>query len=79
MEIKGVPPRSLIVIATRRKVFFDEDYKPLSTPNSKGKIRRVNSKSLAKMMNCEDPDFVDFVDVSEPSNSFFPAMHRMEA
>lgn len=26
MEVVGVPPRSLIGKATRRKVFFDDDY-----------------------------------------------------
>jgi len=26
MEVVGIPPRSLIAKATRRKVFFDEDY-----------------------------------------------------
>ena len=26
MEVKGVPPRSVLGRATRRKVFFDEDY-----------------------------------------------------
>jgi dual specificity tyrosine-phosphorylation-regulated kinase 2/3/4 len=26
MEIKGVPPRSVLARATRRKVFFDDDY-----------------------------------------------------
>jgi dual specificity tyrosine-phosphorylation-regulated kinase 2/3/4 len=64
MEVKGVPPRSLIVVASRRKVFFDDDYKPLENPNSKGKVRQPNTKSLAKMMACEDEDFIDFVDVS---------------
>lgn len=39
MEVKGVPPRSLIVIASRRKVFFDDECKPLDNPNSRGKIR----------------------------------------
>lgn len=47
MEVKGVPPRSMIVMATRRKVFFDDDYRQLQTPNSKGKIRHVNSKKLS--------------------------------
>lgn len=41
MEVKGYPPRSMIVIASRRKVFFDDDYKHLLVPNSKGKIRDV--------------------------------------
>lgn len=62
MEVKGVPPRSLIVLATRRKVFFDDDYNPITTPNSKGKVRKPNSKNLEKMMDCEDPTFVDFID-----------------
>lgn len=62
MEVKGVPPRSLIVIASRRKVFFDDDYSPLVTPNSKGKIRKPSTKSLEKMMNSDDPAFVDFID-----------------
>lgn len=30
MEVKGVPPRSLLVLATRRKVFFDDDYNSLA-------------------------------------------------
>ena len=54
MEVKGVPPRSMIVIASRRKVFFDEDYRPLLQPNSKGKRRVIESKSLADLMQCED-------------------------
>lgn len=62
MEVKGIPPRSMIVMATRRKIFFDDDYSPLITANSKGKIRKPNSKSLEKLMNCEDPAFVDFLD-----------------
>ena len=62
MEVKGVPPRSMIVMASRRKVFFDDDYQPLLGPNSKGKLRQPSSKSLEKLMSCEDPTFVDFID-----------------
>src|SRR5687768_373649 len=63
MEVKGVPPRSMIVLASRRKVFFDDDYRALPNPNSKGKVRKPDSKSLEKLMNCgEDPMFVDFID-----------------
>ena len=46
MSVKGAPPRSMIVIATRRKVFFDDDYKQIVQPNSKGKIHTINSKKL---------------------------------
>ena len=62
MEVKGLPPRSMIVLASRRKVFFDDDYQPLATPNSKGRVRKPNTKSLEKLMNCEDSTFVDFID-----------------
>lgn len=62
MEIKGMPPRSMIVMASRRKIFFDDDYSPIIAPNSKGKVRKPNSKNLEKLMNCDDPTFVDFID-----------------
>ena len=39
MEIVGIPPRSLIAKATRRKVFFDDDYQPILVANSRGKVR----------------------------------------
>jgi dual specificity tyrosine-phosphorylation-regulated kinase 2/3/4 len=62
MEVKGIPPRSMIVLASRRKVFFDDDYYPLIMPNSKGRVRKPDSKSLDKLMKCDDPLFVDFID-----------------
>lgn len=64
MEVKGVPPRSVLARATRRRVFFDDDYQPILVANSKGKIRQPNGKNLATLMNNIDPDFVDFIDVS---------------
>ena len=68
MEVKGVPPRSVLARATRRKVFFDEDYRPIIVPNSKGKLRVPGSKNLGEMINTQDADFVDFIDVSENLN-----------
>ena len=82
MEVKGVPPRSVLARATRRRVFFDDDYQPILVANSKGKIRQPNGKNLATLMNNIDPDFVDFIDVSNHAamltlNSF-PEMYRVE-
>ena len=62
MEVKGIPPRSMIVLASRRKIFFDDDYRPLPNQNSKGKIRTPNTKSLKKLLKTEDPHFIDFID-----------------
>jgi len=64
MEVKGVPPRSVLARSSRRKVFFDEDYSPIITPNSRGKVRMPGAKHLFNLMNCSDKDFVDFIDVS---------------
>lgn len=37
MEVKGVPPKSVIARATRRKVFFNEDYEPPSCPTPRAR------------------------------------------
>ena len=70
MEVKGIPPRSVLARSTRRKVFFDDDYNPIITPNSRGKIRMPNGKNLYNVMNCSDRDFVDFIDVSTITQLF---------
>jgi len=62
MEVKGVPPRSVLARATRRKVFFDDDYQPILVANSKGKVRLPSNKNLTALLNCNDKDFVDFID-----------------
>jgi len=64
MEVKGVPPRSVLARSTRRKVFFDDDYQPILVANSRGKIRQPNTKNLMSIMNCPEKDFIDFIDVS---------------
>jgi dual specificity tyrosine-phosphorylation-regulated kinase 2/3/4 len=62
MQVKGEPPRSMIVLASRRKIFFDDDYKPIQNPNSKGRVRQPNTKKLKQLMNCDDDHFVNFID-----------------
>jgi dual specificity tyrosine-phosphorylation-regulated kinase 2/3/4 len=62
MEVKGIPPRSVLARSSRRKVFFDEDYNPIITPNSRGRVRVPGSKNLHTLMQCSDRDFVDFID-----------------
>ena len=72
-----MPPRSLIMQATRRKMFFTEDYQPLIKANSRGKLRQPGTKVLSKMVqdaglkhgssSAESPnntitDFLDFLD-----------------
>jgi dual specificity tyrosine-phosphorylation-regulated kinase 2/3/4 len=61
MEIVGIPPRSLIAKATRRKVFFDDDYQPLMIPNSRGKVREPSSRTMADALKINDPDLIEFL------------------
>lgn len=64
MEVKGVPPRSVLARSSRRKVFFDDDYQPIIVPNSRGKVRTPGSKPLMQVMNCPEKEFIDFIDVN---------------
>lgn len=61
IEINGLPPRSLIAKASRRKVFFDDDYHPIIKPNSRGKIRKPGNKPLNQILKVNDPDIIDFL------------------
>ena len=60
MEVVGVPPRSLIAKATRRRVFFDDDYHPILIPNSRGKVRHPSTRSLADALKINDPDLIEY-------------------
>ena len=77
MEVIGLPPRSLIAKATRRKVFFDDDYNPIIKQNSRGKMRKPSSKPIESIIKVNDPDLIEFLKV----NIFVLALGvlRMEA
>ncbi|KAK4556968.1 serine/threonine protein kinase, CMGC, dual-specificity [Recurvomyces mirabilis] len=61
MEIFGPPDRHLVERCTRKKLFFDSVGKPRVTVSSKGRRRRVSSKTLQQVLKCEDEAFLDFV------------------
>lgn len=62
MEIKGVPPVSVIEKGSRSKHFFHANNKPRSVPNSRNKTRVPNSKKLSDCLQTDDLDFADFID-----------------
>jgi len=51
----------IIKESTRRHIFFNEVNEPKLVPNSRGKIRKPSTKSLAGILKCRDQNFVDFV------------------
>ncbi|KAA8912019.1 hypothetical protein FN846DRAFT_773582 [Sphaerosporella brunnea] len=61
MEVFGPPEKHLIEKSTRRKLFFDSQGKPRMIVSSKGRRRRVSSKTLQHALKCDDEPFLDFV------------------
>lgn len=61
MELKGLPPKELLSTGSRTRTFFDSDGKPRNITNSKGKKRRLASKSLGSVTKCSDLAFLDFI------------------
>ncbi|KAL0073511.1 kinase-like domain-containing protein [Phycomyces blakesleeanus] len=62
MEILGTPSRYLIEQSARRKLFFDSTGAPRIVPNSRGRKRQPSALSLHKVLRCNDPAFLDFVE-----------------
>lgn len=61
MEVLGVPPQRLIDRSPRKKQFFDSSNAPRLVANSRNKIRKPSTKSLAQALRTEDDLFLDFV------------------
>jgi dual specificity tyrosine-phosphorylation-regulated kinase 2/3/4 len=64
MEINGIPPDDVLEEATRRHLFFDDENNPNLQPNTRGKIRRPNTKTLSGVLRCHDESFLQFIEVT---------------
>ena len=62
MELRGVPPPKVFKESKRWNIFFKKDHTPHMCADSKGNMRRPNSKNLAELLKTKDPDLVDFLD-----------------
>ena len=62
MEVLGVPPKRLVELASRKKLFFDHEGNPRIVPNSRGRKRRPGSKDLVTALRCNDPLFISFLE-----------------
>ncbi|KAA1100962.1 hypothetical protein PGT21_002734 [Puccinia graminis f. sp. tritici] len=61
MEVLGMPDKYLVDRSSRRKLFFDSTGTPRPVVNSKGRRRRVGSKTLQSVLKTDDELFVDFI------------------
>ncbi|QDZ20487.1 dual-specificity tyrosine-phosphorylation-regulated kinase [Chloropicon primus] len=62
MEILGLPPKRMLDLATRKKLFFDEDDHPKLVVNSRNKRRRPGNKTLSDALRCTDQLFISFLE-----------------
>lgn len=62
MEVCSLPPTSVLEAATRRRLFFDSKNNPRNLVNSKDRRRRVGSRPLSVILNCDETDFIDFLE-----------------
>lgn len=62
MEVLGLPPKRMLDLATRKKLFFDEDDNPKLVVNSRNKRRRPGNKSLSDALRCTDNLFISFLE-----------------
>ncbi|CAG9321696.1 unnamed protein product [Blepharisma stoltei] len=61
IEVLGLPPKQIMDISTRKKIFFDNDGNPKLIPNSRGKIRYPNTRPLSTMIGNQDPLLLEFL------------------
>lgn len=50
LEICGMPDDYVLDISTRKNLFFNENNEPNLKPNSRGKIRKPNTKSIKSVL-----------------------------
>ena len=75
MEICGLPSEKVMMQATRRKLFFDDELSPILKANSRGKVRRPYTKSLSNVLQWTDKNFIRFLKgwlAWDPSERFSP-------
>ena len=61
MEYLDIPPMDIINISRKKNLFFDKNYFPFQIPNSKGKIRKPNTKSFKEFLSGSNDIFIDFI------------------
>jgi dual specificity tyrosine-phosphorylation-regulated kinase 2/3/4 len=60
-EVLGSPENELLDRGCRKHIFFEEDYAPKLTLNSKGLKRQPGGKPLQYVLRCQDNTFIEFL------------------
>lgn len=78
MEVIGIPSTDVLKVSQRKKKFFSDDNVPMLVPNSRGKIKKPGNKNLEDILECEDPNFVNFIEVIFIHLNTYIEMFRLE-
>jgi dual specificity tyrosine-phosphorylation-regulated kinase 2/3/4 len=68
LELRGLPPKSMLMTATRQKVFFDHSNNPLMELDSKGRFHVPGSRTLQQKLKTSEEHFLQFLSVLPPSS-----------
>lgn len=80
MEYLGTPPISILNKSTKRKMFFDDQNKPKTLIDSRGKQRLPGSKRLKDLLAGADEEYIQLVEccfVWEPNFRITPQQAMM--
>ena len=62
MEVRGLPPESVLDQSSRKKMFFDSNNSPKIIPNKRGKKRFPGTRQLSDVLGSRDPAFTHFLE-----------------
>lgn len=63
MELLGEPPQEVLLLASRKSLFFGDTGSPKVVANSRGKWHYPSSKKLSEVLDaCPDTAFMDFLE-----------------
>ena len=65
LQYLGVPNLELFSRGEKKSLLFNDDNSPICAPNTKGKVRAPNTKSLSDFLNGASLNLIDFVKVNE--------------
>ena len=61
MEVVGTPPKYMLDIASRKKLFFDPSNNPILEENSRGRVRFPGSRTLAQKLKVTEKSFLNLL------------------
>lgn len=62
MEVCGIPSQEVLSVSQRKKKFFTDDNSPILVQSSRGKLRKPGTKVIEDILECDDHNFVNFVE-----------------